>query len=171
MSIKWETLKSYIAEMGIKKNTLHEDDMDRPSTTFMFGDADHDIRCRIILEEKNDQGEYEFLHIRLFDLVPDNMLKKQIKDPMIALNVAKFMLGWNFKRKVGSWALDTENMDGDHYLAAVFPLDGDGGLSFSQFARMFGSLATNAHEAQDSLQECMTKPAEIANNGNNPAGI
>lgn len=154
MGMTWNQLTELLDEVGIKKR--RDNYPEKPSTTFMFGDEYHDITCRIILDEPNKENKdvYEFLHMRLTDLVPDAELRVAMKDPETARKVGEWMLGWNFQKKIGSWAVDTDNNDGDHYLGAVFPIE-NGTMTLNQFARTFGSLHHEAANAQDGLRKIL----------------
>jgi hypothetical protein len=153
MAITKETIEGYLDEIGVK-NKKTDENADYINYTFAFGDDYHTLRILIKLEEKAvDNSGYEFIQMRLFDLVDDGEFKLGLKDPKSTFDLAKFMLReQNYLKKLGRWSFDTD--DGDHYIGINIPIE-DGTLTFKQFARIFGALYSVAQNTQDELRKLL----------------
>jgi hypothetical protein len=157
MAITKETIERYLKEIGVI-NKRTDENADYIIYTFAFGDEDHTLRILIKLEEKTSDGSdgYEFIQMRLFDLVDDSKFKSRFEEKESTFALAKFMLReQNYLKKLGRWSFDTD--DGDHYIGINIPIE-DGTLTFKQFARIFGALYSGAQNTQDDLRKLLGMP-------------
>ncbi len=127
MAIKITQIQGYLDDMGV--NYENRDD-----ETLVFPMSDDDNKIVIIVKVLED-GEY--LQMRTLKHL-DDLLAEAAEDKRVDL--LKWMLGTNYKRKLGAWEYDPE--DHDHHIAVGHSIE-DGDLTLKQFMRMFKIVANS----------------------------
>ncbi len=127
MAINITQIQGYLDELGVNYENRDED-----TIVFPMSDKENKI---VIVTKILEKGEY--IQMRTLKHL-DDLVSEATEEKRVAL--LKWMLGKNYKSKLGSWEYDPE--DHDHHMAIGHSIE-DGELTKKQFHRMFKVVANS----------------------------
>lgn len=153
MAIPFETLKSYMPEIGLAKFDA-DDSKGRLLAGFSAksGDSEyHDIEVGVVISRQEDG---EFVQFRIFKLVEgEEVQASPYRDKLTTYFCKK-----NYENKIGRWCMDPN--DGDIYVDWAIPVEDNDKLTLNQFKRVMAGLVSSTKESWAPIRRILKTGSE-----------
>lgn len=158
MAIKFETLKSYMPDIGLKNfdsqpgKSENDGDLIAGFSAETSDDEYKKLSVGVILSL---QENGEFLQIRFARIIE----KKIIQESLYRAELMRYFLQINYERKIGRWCLDPD--DGDVYIDWAIAIEDNDKLTLNQVKRITNSLISSTRETWPSINRILKTGSEL----------